>query len=111
MSRTLVFLILGGLSILVGCRVAPSEIPRTELTAYLAANGAGDVRSFSVDSIQGWFNAHGPVALAVKKKCAAIVADASFGDTVDGRICKAAYATVVYQPRTSDEKSFGAGWK
>jgi hypothetical protein len=95
--------------LLSGCtQERPSEIVRRVQDA-----GAGDVRSASQDSLEQWFRQHRDVANEIKGRCAPIQqnASATWGDTTEGRVCKAASVATVFQftPRKGDGRGFEAG--
>jgi hypothetical protein len=97
------------LVLLAACtRERPSEIVQR-----VEAAGAGDVRSASQDSLEQWFRKHPDVANDTKRLCAPVQdkAPATWGDTTEGRVCKAASVATVFQftPRKGDGKGFQAG--
>ena len=65
----------------------PSEIVQRVQDA-----GAGNVRSVSQESLEQWFRQHREIANEIKGRCAPIQqgAPATWGDTTEGRVCKAA---------------------
>lgn len=88
----------------------PSEIVQRVQNA-----GAGDVRSASQQSLEQWFRQHADIANEIKGRCAPIQqgAPATWGDSTEGRVCKAASTATVFQftPRKGDGRGFGAGNK
>ena len=95
--------------LLAGCtQERPSEIVQRVQNA-----GAGDVRSASQESLEQWFRQHRELASEIKGRCAPIQqgAPATWGDTTEGRICKAASVASAFQftPRKGDGRGFEAG--
>lgn len=95
--------------VLAGCiQERPSEIVKK-----VEAAGAGNVRSASQESIEQWFRNHGDVAREIKQLCVPVQqsAPANWGDTTEGRVCKAASVASAFQftPRKGDGKGFKAG--
>jgi hypothetical protein len=95
--------------LLAGCtQERPSEIVQRVQNA-----GAGDVRSASQESLEQWFRQHRELANEIKGQCAPIQhgAPATWGDTTEGRVCKAASVASVFQftPRKGDGRGFEAG--
>jgi len=86
----------------------PSEIVQRVQDA-----GAGDVRSASQLALEQWFRRHAEVAIAIKPNCATVQqsAPASWADSTEGRVCKAASLAMVFQykPRQGDGRGFEAG--
>ncbi|MBX7135087.1 MAG: hypothetical protein K1X67_20670 [Fimbriimonadaceae bacterium] len=95
--------------LLAGCtQERPSEIVQRVQNA-----GAGDVRSASQESLEQWFRQHRDLANDIKGRCAPIqpTAPATWGDSTEGRVCKAASVASVFQftPRKGDGRGFEAG--
>ena len=95
--------------LLAGCtQERPSEIVQRVQNA-----GAGDVRSASQESLEQWFRQHRELANEIKGQCAPIQqgAPATWGDTTEGRVCKAASVASVFQftPRKGGGRGFEAG--
>jgi hypothetical protein len=93
---------------LAGCtQERPSEIVQTVEKA-----GAGNVRAASLESLEQWFRKHPDVANDIKRLCAPVqqTATADWGDTTEGRVCKAASVATVFQftPRKGDGRGFQA---
>lgn len=95
--------------LLASCtRERPSEIVQRVQDA-----GAGNVRSASQESLEQWFRRHREIANEIKGRCAPIQqgAPATWGDTTEGRVCKAASVATALQftPRKGDGRGFEAG--
>ena len=95
--------------LLAGCtQERPSEIVQRVQNA-----GAGDVRSASQQSLEQWFRQHADIANEIKGRCAPIQqsAPATWGDSTEGRVCKAASVATVFQftPRKGDGRGFESG--
>ena len=86
----------------------PSEIVQRVQNA-----GAGDIRSASRQSLEQWFRQHADIANDIKGRCTPIQqsAPATWGDSTEGRVCKAASIATVFQftPRKGDGRGFEAG--
>ena len=86
----------------------PSEIVQRVQNA-----GAGDVRSASQPSLEQWFRQHADLAHEIKLRCVRIQqnAPATWGESTEGRVCKAAGVATVFQftPRKGDGRGFEAG--
>jgi hypothetical protein len=77
--------------ILTGC----SREPPTAITERVEKDGAGDVRSASAEAIQQWMQRKGPeYAKEIWAMCEPVQknAAANWGDSTEGRVCKAANA-------------------
>jgi hypothetical protein len=95
--------------LLAGCtQEGPSEIVRKAESA-----GAGDLTTASQESIEHWFRKHPEIANEIKQLCVSVegAAPANWGDTTEGRVCKAASVATVFQftPRKGDGRGFTAG--
>ena len=76
---------------LLGC----SREPDTPIIQRVEKDGAGDVRAASTEAIQKWMQTKGaPYAQEIWKMCesAEKKAQATWGDSTEGRICKASNA-------------------
>jgi hypothetical protein len=72
-----------------------SREPLTPITDKVEKDGAGDVRSASAESIQQWMQRKGPeYSRAIWAMCEPVQknAPATWGDSTEGRVCKAANA-------------------
>ena len=95
--------------ILAGCQ----QEPPSEIVKKVEAAGAGDLKTASSESIEQWFRKHPDVANEVKHLCVPLEerSPANWGDTTEGRVCKAANVATVFQftPRKGDGRGFEAG--
>ncbi len=102
-------LILGLLVGFVGCKKAE---PPSPIVKKLEDAGAGDLSNSSTDDIARWMSHHWgdrkEVIWEVKKACLAIrdSKPASWQETTEGRVCKAAYGASVRIPLQTDDKKF-----
>jgi hypothetical protein len=74
---------------LLGC----SREPETPIIQRVVKDGAGNVRAASTEAIQQWMQTKGaPYAQEIWKMCEPVqrAAAATWGDSTEGRICKAA---------------------
>jgi hypothetical protein len=85
----------------------------SEIVQRVEAAGAGDVQTASRESLEHWFRQHRDIANEIKGRWAPIQqnAPATWGDTTEGRVCKAASVATVFQftPRKGDGRGFEAG--
>jgi hypothetical protein len=103
------FLILGVLDGFVGCKKTE---PPSPIVKKLEDAGAGDLSNSASDDTARWMSNHWDdrkeVILEVKKACLAIrdSKPASWQETTEGRVCKAAYGASVRIPLQTDDKKF-----
>lgn len=92
---------------------ACSPEPSSEIVKKVEAAGAGDLKTASGDAIEQWFRKHPELANEVKQLCVPIQdrAPAKWGDSTEGRVCRAASVATVFKftPRKGDGKGFEAG--
>ena len=85
----------------------------SEIVQRVQKSGAGNVASASQESLEQWFRQHAEVSAEIKGKCASIQrnAPATWGDTTEGRVCKAARVASAFQftPKKGDGRGFEAG--
>lgn len=85
----------------------------SEIVQRVQDAGAGNVLSTSQESLEQWFRQHREVASEIKERCSPIQqgAPATWGDTTEGRVCKAAGVATVFHftPRRGDARGFEAG--
>lgn len=90
-----------------------SQEPSSEIVRRVEHAGAGDVRSASHESLEQWFLRHREVADEIRERCTPIQkgAPATWGDSTEGRVCKAASVASVFHftPREGDGRGFEAG--
>ena len=77
------------------------------------AAGAGDLATTSDASISQWLAKNPNVAKEIEALCKPVrkSASATWGDTTEGRLCKASGRAAFFAPSqtTSDDRKFGAG--
>jgi hypothetical protein len=95
--------------LLAGC----TREPRSEIVRRVEAAGAGDLRSASQQSIEGWFRQHTDFAVEVRDQCRAIreKATANWSSTTEGRVCNAASVASAFnfKERKGDGRGYEAG--
>ncbi len=114
MNRLRQFLIAGG--VIVGLTAATncsrSEQP-SPIVAKAEASGAGDLSAASEGSMAQWLAKHPEVARDVEGMCKPVrsAASAAWGDTTEGKLCKASGRIAFYAPSQTkgDDRKFGAG--
>jgi hypothetical protein len=100
------------LVLLVGC--TQSQESRSAIVEKTEQAGAGDLAKASPAGIEDWFRKHRSIAVDIDKQCAPNRdrADATWGDSTEGRVCLAARNAAMSTYRyPSDDKQYHSGWK
>lgn len=87
--------------------------PPSPIVQKAEAAGAGDLAATSDASIAQWLAKNPNVAKEIETMCKPVrkSASATWGDTAEGRLCKASGRAAFFAPSqtTSDDRKFGAG--
>ena len=87
--------------------------PPSPIVQKAEAAGAGDLATTSDASISQWLAKNPKVAKEIEDLCKPVrkSASATWGDTTEGRLCKASGRVAFFAPSqtTSDDRKFGAG--
>ena len=105
-----------GVGVLAGF-IAATNCSRSEppspIVQKAEAAGAGDLSTTSDSSIAQWLAKNPTVAKDIEGLCKPVrkSASATWGDTTEGRLCKASGRIAFFTPSqtTSDDRKFGAG--
>jgi len=87
--------------------------PPSPIVQKAEAAGAGDLTATSDASISQWLAKNPNVAKEIEGMCKPVrtSASATWGDTTEGRLCKASGRIAFFAPSktTGDDRKFGAG--
>ena len=103
----------GVLAVFIAATNCSRPEPPSPIVQKAEAAGAGDLSTTSDASIAQWLAKNPNVAKDIEALCKPVrkSASATWGDTTEGRLCKASGRIAFFAPSetTSDDRKFGAG--
>lgn len=98
---------------MAACAPTGPIAPPSQIVEKVEKAGAGDLSTVSRESLRSWLAKHDQVAREVDEMCKPIRenAAASWGDTIEGRVCAAAREVAFFRsaPVKGDGRKFRAG--
>ena len=98
---------------LIGATDCSRPEPSSQIVQKAEAAGSGDLSTTSEASMGQWLAKHPEVARDIEGMCKPVrkAASASWGDSTEGRLCKASGRIAFFAPSqtTSDDRKFGVG--